>query len=128
MALLMELRSVQKAVNASIDKLMERVLAMEDAPPAPIPTPQTGKVEGVFNAKTSMRYLGVSATKFYVGIRQGIIPPGHDDLGPRSKRWYQSELDACLASRHKEHKEEQHDTEKKSGRTALFVPSARPSV
>ena len=124
-ALLTELRSVQKAVNASIDKLMERVLAMEDAPPAPIPTPQTGKVEGVFNAKTSMRYLGVSSTKFYKGIREGIIPPGHDDIGPRSKRWYQSELDACLASRHKE---EQHDTEKKSGRKARFLPAARPSV
>ena len=122
-ALLAELRTMQKAVNASIDKMMEKVLAMEDADPVPVV--QRVAADGVFNAKTSMRYLGVSATKFYVGIRQGIIPPGHDDLGPRSKRWYQSELDACLASRHKE---EQHDTEEKSGRKARFLPAARPSV
>ena len=121
MTLLMELRSVQKTLNASIDSMMEKVMAMDDTP-APVSEAVGGRADGVFNAKMSMSYLGVSSTKFYEGIRQGVIPPGNDSLGPRSKRWRQSELDACLAARRKE---EKNDSTKKAGRTARSTAPAR---
>ena len=122
--LLTELRAIQKSMNASIDRMMEKVMAMDDGDPATGPAPQAVRVEGVFNTKTAMRYLGVSSTKFWGGIREGIIPPGDYSLGPRSPRWFQSDLDACLKRR----KEERHDTEKKSGRKARSVPAARQGV
>ncbi len=94
MALLSEIQAMRKAMNDALDRMTERVMASEDAPPAEVTAPQA---EGLFTARMVMRYLRIPKTTFYDWIRQGRLPPGKP-WGKHSKRWKQSDLDAWMVS------------------------------
>ena len=94
-----ELLSRIRGLQRELDGLMDAVIAMEDEKPdQPVPIKPVSN-DGWMTAKQTCKCLKISETTFYEYIRQGLLPPGFE-VGPKSKRWRMSDIEAWKRAKH----------------------------
>ncbi len=123
-AFIAELRAIQKAMNASIDNVMEKVMAMDDKQPVSVlPTaavPPQNDIQYV-DVKYLAKRFGVGKSTIEDWVRQGKFPRGELLFNSRVRRWNLGEVEKWMASRRKE---ETHDGRKKHGRKPRYAQAA----
>ena len=94
-----ELLSRIRGLQRELDGLVDAVIAMEDEKPEQSAPVKQVINEGWMTAKQTCKCLKISETTFYEYIRQGLLPPGFE-VGPKSKRWRMSDIEAWKQAKH----------------------------
>jgi len=119
MALLSEIQAMRKAMNAALDRMAEKITALESAPPPPTPQPQEEGIPQMVGVKYLAERFDVGKSTIEMWARNGVFPRGVLLFDQRARRWNLEEVKEWMAAHGLGEREGgMRDSKRKAGRKA----------